>query len=768
MAKQKVGALHVELSIDGKAYRAELTKADKRTKAFSMSASKSFRAASGSVIALTAAATAAAASLALMYKRSGAEIDKLAKSSDKLGIATEALVGLRHAAEQTAGVTGGTLDTAIQRMVRRVSEAAVGTGSAKKALEELGLSARDLAMLAPERQFSAIADAMAGASTQGDKVRLSMALFDTEGVALVNTLQAGSAGLKDYADEAERLGIAVNRTDAASIEAANDALDKMGKAATGVQNTIAIALAPSLQAAAEAGVELAASFKPTGDEMEMLGKTAAAVFGTMLDGVQLIIMGFHGASVAVQGFRVLMSELAKESNNSAVLNAAGYVMPGLSDARKMLAGFEMSNDDTIAAIITGEKSMSAFEKQRKEWASETLEYRLAQIAAERKARQEAAEEGGGAGAGGVSVDPTIVSRLAALRAASLTEVEIAERTKNQTLETLKAALDSGLMAEDEYYAMRIGALQAFSDARDSARVKEMDADKARALQLQAMFATEEQMAIASARERVAAAREAVELGIYSQQWLSDETLRIQKELDESLKEMRQGGEEGDDPLAAEAQRMTDRLAMLQQFGIMEIEQANILHQQKLMAIEEQLGQRNGLEAEYNAALEAENARHKRQMASIENMGNQMRVAAFTDSAGQILSGFQSLGNVLLKDTKAFNIGMAIANTALGVTKQLSLGNWPAAFATAAAGVGQVAAIQKAGKGSGSVASVRGGGSAGSAQSAPPPPTVTNTQQISIEVRRASGSVSREEAVSLYEALTDVARDRNDGARVMMS
>ncbi len=94
--------------------------------------------------------------------------DQLAKTSDKLGITTEALVGLRHAAEMTAGVTGKTLDTALQRMTRRVSEAAVGTGAAVKALDELGLSAAAMARQSPDQQFRQIADAMQGVASQGE------------------------------------------------------------------------------------------------------------------------------------------------------------------------------------------------------------------------------------------------------------------------------------------------------------------------------------------------------------------------------------------------------------------------------------------------------------------------------------------------------------------------------------------------------------------------------------------------------------------------
>ena len=77
-------------------------------------------------------ALAGAGGMGALVKSSLDAVDALAKTSQKLGITTEALAGLRHAAELT-GVKTQTLDMAIQRMTRRVAEAAAGTGEAKAA-----------------------------------------------------------------------------------------------------------------------------------------------------------------------------------------------------------------------------------------------------------------------------------------------------------------------------------------------------------------------------------------------------------------------------------------------------------------------------------------------------------------------------------------------------------------------------------------------------------------------------------------------------------
>lgn len=176
-------------------------------------------------------------------RQSAQEIDKLAKTATKLGIATEELAGLQLAAQRT-GVDVNTLNTALQRMARRVGEAAKGTGEAQKALRELGLDAKVLAKQAPDEIFRKIARAMSLQTTQTNKLALASKIFDSEGVALLNTLDLGAKGLEKYRREAEALGLAVSKEEAAKIEKFNDALDKLSASTGKLGRTILIKIAP--------------------------------------------------------------------------------------------------------------------------------------------------------------------------------------------------------------------------------------------------------------------------------------------------------------------------------------------------------------------------------------------------------------------------------------------------------------------------------------------------------------------------------------------
>jgi len=129
-------------------------------------------------------ATAGVAAAAALTKASMTSIDALAKTSDRLGIATEQLAGLQHAAA-LAGVENRTLEKSLQNLAVGVSDAADGTGVAKDALLELGLNAAILEKMPLDKQMLAVADAMKNVETQTERVRIATDLFGARGVAVL-------------------------------------------------------------------------------------------------------------------------------------------------------------------------------------------------------------------------------------------------------------------------------------------------------------------------------------------------------------------------------------------------------------------------------------------------------------------------------------------------------------------------------------------------------------------------------------------------------
>ncbi len=251
------------------------------------------------------AAAATGGGLIILAKNAFTAIDALAKTSDKLGIATEDLAAMGIAAERS-GVPIAQMQMGIQRMTRRMSEAARDTGEAKAAIKELGLEAKALNRLSPAGQFLEIAKAMEKVTNQADRVRLGFKLFDSEGVALINTLALGQEGLEKAFADAERFGLALSRIDAAKVEQANDSFTDIQNIIKGATFQLAIKLAPALTVMVEKLVEGGLAGEKMGDKIDKAAKLSFEGMATMVamtdlirDGVVRVIKGFQIFPAAV-------------------------------------------------------------------------------------------------------------------------------------------------------------------------------------------------------------------------------------------------------------------------------------------------------------------------------------------------------------------------------------------------------------------------------------------------------------------------------------
>lgn len=171
-------------------------------------------------------------------------IDALAKMSQKLGIATEDMLGLQHAAALT-GVGTQSLEMGLQRFTRRLAESADRVTPLSQALQEVGLSAKELNKVGIVEAFKRLADAMGGMSKQSDKILLAFRALDSEGVNLIRTLDLGREGIDRAIDEMAALR-PVTSAAAKSIELANDAMLRTKTALQALADAAAIAASPAL------------------------------------------------------------------------------------------------------------------------------------------------------------------------------------------------------------------------------------------------------------------------------------------------------------------------------------------------------------------------------------------------------------------------------------------------------------------------------------------------------------------------------------------
>ena len=234
------GSLVVELGLNTAKLVTGMKKAERRIGDFSKRAKAMAKVIAKIGVAATAAAAVGLIALAKSTANTG---DQIQKMSLRLGMTTEALSELSFVAERS-GVKIESLQVGLQRMTRRVSEAAAGTGEAVKALAELGVNVQNIAKMRPEDQFEVIAEALNNVKNQSDKVRLAFKLFDTEGVSLIQTMSEGAKGIRDLRDEAKKMGFSFSQDMANSAAEFNDKLTNLSFTFKGLKTQIGTALLP--------------------------------------------------------------------------------------------------------------------------------------------------------------------------------------------------------------------------------------------------------------------------------------------------------------------------------------------------------------------------------------------------------------------------------------------------------------------------------------------------------------------------------------------
>jgi hypothetical protein len=160
------------------------------------------------------------------------DADRVGKLSDEIGTTVNEMLGLEHAAKIT-GTSVEVMTRGLQRMNRRIGEAALGYGEGAKGLEQLGLKTEDLLKMGAFEQFKKIADTVNDMGNQGEKAAAVYALFGRQGQNLLNTFALGGQGLEDLKKQSENLLGVYDREEFRVFENMNDAAVRLGDSLKG-------------------------------------------------------------------------------------------------------------------------------------------------------------------------------------------------------------------------------------------------------------------------------------------------------------------------------------------------------------------------------------------------------------------------------------------------------------------------------------------------------------------------------------------------------
>jgi hypothetical protein len=357
----------------------------------------------GKRIGLSVAAIATGVTLAV--RQQARAIDELAKTADALGVVPERLQALQHVAELT-GSSAQQLATNMERMQRRLGEVARGGGTAKKALEEIGVSINDLVNLSADEQMERLATALAGVENATLRASIANDLFGRDGVRMLKLMdQLAKDGIGGVVKELQQLGVAVSRSEAAGVERMNDALTKARIASKGAAQQFTIGLAPAVAAIAEQFTDAAKSSGGFGSAMLNLAEiTAKSVgfIGDMVRGlnvtIRLFTAGIASLMAETVGQLALVERAAVRAGNRVanIFGREGY------DPSKMA----LSQIEEALRLRAGELAQNASDLVMQMMPSDEIAARIQAIRAD-------LEEISSGGAGGFEIEVGVTADISA-------------------------------------------------------------------------------------------------------------------------------------------------------------------------------------------------------------------------------------------------------------------------------------------------------------------------------------------------------------------
>lgn len=432
---------------------------------------------------LASAAAASAAGIAI-YKSQSQIIDSLGKTADALDVSVEKLQALHHMAELN-GVSAESMSKNMQRMEMRLGEAIRKGGLAAQALAEVGVSLNDIKQADPAQQMEMLAKAISGVQDQSVKASIASDLFGRDGLKMLkvlNNLQRD--GLQPTIKELEALGVAMNRVDAAKVEAANDAVFRATQVIDGVAKKFTVEMAPIVEGLANVFIGAAKESNGFADSVDSAFDAIVSGAGFGMDAVDGVRRAFVVAGQAAATFALAIQRdsisIAKaiwdmpiDAVNTLIelINSLPGVDLDVIAPGQFSEAMQREIDLAAGAVEAGKQAMH--ETLMAPLPSEAFKKFVEDAQAASQEAAEALAESGMIGpVGGTGEDgedgterEKIKAKLEAIQEGYKSEIELAREKFGEEQEVLAEALEAKLLTEDEYRKASLDAENAYKDAQ---------------------------------------------------------------------------------------------------------------------------------------------------------------------------------------------------------------------------------------------------------------------------------------------------------------
>jgi len=193
-----------------------------------------------------------AAGMGLIIRAGLKQIDVIGKMARLYRTSTEDIGAMTLAAR----VGGAELDTflkAARNASRQMFDFSRGTGEAKDAMEEMGVTVEDIKPLMNDQValMGFLAGKVNEVENSVDRLAIAQDIFGGRATVVLNVLENGTETVAAFRAEAALLGGALSQDAVQGVEAANDSFTRLGFLLEGMRNQTVAALAPAIQASVD-------------------------------------------------------------------------------------------------------------------------------------------------------------------------------------------------------------------------------------------------------------------------------------------------------------------------------------------------------------------------------------------------------------------------------------------------------------------------------------------------------------------------------------
>lgn len=186
--------------------------------------------------------------------------DNILTLSTNTGLSTDELQEYQYMAE----LTDTSLDTitgSLTRLIRNMSTAAKGTGTAANAFKALGIEVTDQngELRNSQDVFAETIDALGSMENETQRDAYAMAIFGKSAQELNSFIAQGPDGIAALAQEAHDMSYVLDNETLKSLGGVDDAMQRMKNLTTSVKNNIAAGLAPVVEDIAQKMIQWAQS-----------------------------------------------------------------------------------------------------------------------------------------------------------------------------------------------------------------------------------------------------------------------------------------------------------------------------------------------------------------------------------------------------------------------------------------------------------------------------------------------------------------------------